>query len=150
MAVVGEACHSLTPFGVGATLEQLGTGGFMAGKPLRPRLVHGMGLTSDFAASEFVGGGSRGASALANGRGLTGSRSAPSLTWSGQIFTETQPWHWDELRAPRTPVREREVSRLSKILGSSTLSGVPGKTPLGVTQSAYYRRTGAVHGDPRW
>lgn len=43
-----DQAHTLTPFGVGATLEQLGSGGFVHGRPTRPVPVHGHGLTHGF------------------------------------------------------------------------------------------------------
>eukprot|EP00930_Biecheleria_cincta_P092677 TRINITY_DN8268_c0_g1_i1.p1 TRINITY_DN8268_c0_g1~~TRINITY_DN8268_c0_g1_i1.p1 ORF type:complete len:188 (+),score=4.62 TRINITY_DN8268_c0_g1_i1:40-603(+) len=159
MAVMGETCHALTPFGVGATLAQLGRGGFIAdNKPKTPQLVHGLGLTNAF--SRPPTGGSRQSSP--GPRSLSASQSAPSirstreslrslsslskttLDWSPQNAT----WQWDNLRSVRSPVRDREVGRVAKLLGASTLHAVPQTTPLGVTQNAYYRRQGLVHGDP--
>ncbi|CAE7578919.1 unnamed protein product, partial [Symbiodinium natans] len=49
MAVIGESCASLTPYGVGATLAQLGRGGLPNDKkPRRPVCIHGLGYTSAF------------------------------------------------------------------------------------------------------
>eukprot|EP00441_Pelagodinium_beii_P017247 CAMPEP_0197659848 /NCGR_PEP_ID=MMETSP1338-20131121/49377_1 /TAXON_ID=43686 ORGANISM="Pelagodinium beii, Strain RCC1491" /NCGR_SAMPLE_ID=MMETSP1338 /ASSEMBLY_ACC=CAM_ASM_000754 /LENGTH=167 /DNA_ID=CAMNT_0043236975 /DNA_START=59 /DNA_END=562 /DNA_ORIENTATION=- len=165
MGTVGETCHALTPFGVGATLAQLHYGGFPTDKkPKRPQPVHGLGLTNTF--SRPPTGGSR---AVSPGpRPLSHSISAPSLRAGSVRSDSSRPysslanttlhwapqdpghWEWDHLRLARTPVRDREVGRMAKILDQSMLHNVPNATPLGVTQNAYYRRRGMVHGDPGW
>ena len=156
MAVVGESCANLTPYGVGATLAQLGCGGLPNDKkPKRPVRIYGLGYTSAFErppTGQSVPPGSPGPR-------LISSHSAPSvrsdessrpsslsktqLYWSPHTFH----WEWDQLRTVRSPVREREVGRIARIMGQSSLSSVPRDTPLGVLQNPYYRRTGLVHGE---
>ncbi|CAE7839633.1 unnamed protein product, partial [Symbiodinium necroappetens] len=75
MAVIGESCASLTPYGVGATLAQLGRGGLPNDrKPRRPVCIYGLGLTSAF--ERPATGQSRPSSP---GPRLTTSRSAASV-----------------------------------------------------------------------
>ncbi|OLP96831.1 hypothetical protein AK812_SmicGene20888 [Symbiodinium microadriaticum] len=156
MAVIGESCASLTPYGVGATLAQLGRGGLPNDrKPRRPVCIYGLGLTSAF--ERPATGQSRPSSP---GPRLTTSRSAasvrsgsdssrpPSSLSRTQLHWTPQPshWEWEHLRSVRSPVREREVGRVAKIMGASALHAIPVNTPLGVMQNPYYRRTGLIHG----
>ncbi|CAE7586835.1 unnamed protein product [Symbiodinium microadriaticum] len=166
MAVIGESCASLTPYGVGATLAQLGRGGLPNDrKPRRPVCIYGLGLTSAFERPveteqpwttsydisiccireiglRFI------AAALlpvANATALV--PGSEQEVWI-QLVRTPQPshWEWEHLRSVRSPVREREVGRVAKIMGASALHAIPVNTPLGVMQNPYYRRTGLIHG----
>ncbi|CAK9014112.1 Uncharacterized protein SCF082_LOCUS12206 [Durusdinium trenchii] len=160
MAVIGESCASLTPYGVGATLAQLGSGGVPNDKkPKRPIRIYGLGYTSAFerpATGQTIPPGSPGPR-------MASSHSAPSirsdsessrppsslsktqLYWSP--MTSHTFWEFDQLRSVRSPVREREVGRIARIMGQSSLSSVPRDTPMGVLKNPYYRRRGLVHGE---
>ncbi|CAK9014110.1 unnamed protein product [Durusdinium trenchii] len=172
MAVIGESCASLTPYGVGATLAQLGSGGVPNDKkPKRPIRIYGLGYTSAFerpATGQTIPPGSPGPR-------MASSHSAPSirsdsessrppsslsktqLYWSGSASYRMKQ---ETLREPqgssvsqarlckvRSPVREREVGRIARIMGQSSLSSVPRDTPMGVLKNPYYRRRGLVHGE---
>mmetsp|Transcript_76063 Transcript_76063/g.163277 ORF Transcript_76063/g.163277 Transcript_76063/m.163277 type:complete len:178 (-) Transcript_76063:120-653(-) len=155
MGSVGDSAATLAPFGVGATLQQLGSGGFLAGRPRAKEAIHGVG---------YVTGGwdGDGARCMTPARpNLAGSRSAPSLPSlsmnpmapAGSTYSSSmtgQPWDWEDLRRPRSVVRGREVNRFSKILAPTSFHGVPDQVPLGLTQNQYYRRQGVAHGSPHW
>eukprot|EP00438_Fugacium_kawagutii_P026528 Skav209487 [mRNA] locus=scaffold1892:178931:180961:+ [translate_table: standard] len=82
MAVVGESCANLTPYGVGATIAQLGSGGLPNDKkPKRPVRIYGLGYTSAFerpTTSQSIPPGSPGPR-------LVSSHSAPSVRSDARI-----------------------------------------------------------------
>mmetsp|Transcript_15201 Transcript_15201/g.40233 ORF Transcript_15201/g.40233 Transcript_15201/m.40233 type:complete len:164 (-) Transcript_15201:69-560(-) len=152
---MSELASTLAPFGIGATLGHLGSGGFPAAKPTRAVPLHGHGLTGGFDLAAAQPG------TLA--RASTSSRSAPSLVGSATYHNHCQvqgasasrcvtpsassvrssaskgPWDWDDLRSERSIRRHREAGRMAKMLGQTALAKVPTHTPMGVTQISYYR-----------
>ncbi|CAL1132180.1 unnamed protein product [Cladocopium goreaui] len=162
MAVVGESCASLTPYGVGATLAQLGSGGLPNDK--KPKRHASLGRATHWSCAETMGTG--------NGADLRTIQytvqkhpetvkafrlEVPDLAWQPRIQHRPNPP--DHLRCQRrsctglpaqrlkaesnslhrscvrSPVREREVVRIARIMGQSSLSSVPRDTPLGVLQN---------------
>merc|ERR1712187_262431 len=155
MAVIGDGLATLTPFGVGGTIEHLATGGHP--HPLSqgpPRRLDGRTMRSS---AGFSAGGGSGRSSPPLSRSssvpswgdLDQTSSTPKMarTWS---TASARQWTWDDLQSVRSNTREREAGRIARFLGKSVLSKVSNDVPLAVTQNAYYRRTGLVHGDHRF
>eukprot|EP00429_Kryptoperidinium_foliaceum_P076910 CAMPEP_0176226212 /NCGR_PEP_ID=MMETSP0121_2-20121125/22148_1 /TAXON_ID=160619 /ORGANISM="Kryptoperidinium foliaceum, Strain CCMP 1326" /LENGTH=166 /DNA_ID=CAMNT_0017565479 /DNA_START=69 /DNA_END=566 /DNA_ORIENTATION=- len=163
-----DLAPTLTPFGIGATIAQLGSGGLPAARPTKPVALHGHGRTGGFEGLTVSALASSKA-CRTSGRSMAFSQSAPSLSYTmPELAARTtgsgwhsplaatrphrahRPWLWDDLRSERSVVRHREVGRVSAMLSKSSHANVADQTPLGVTENAYYRRPGLVHGDTRW
>eukprot|EP00928_Gymnodinium_smaydae_P038275 TRINITY_DN26429_c0_g2_i1.p1 TRINITY_DN26429_c0_g2~~TRINITY_DN26429_c0_g2_i1.p1 ORF type:complete len:206 (-),score=29.11 TRINITY_DN26429_c0_g2_i1:116-661(-) len=173
MAIFGDSVPSLSPFGVGATVEQLARGGYAPeGKPRRLDITTpglrgfwDMGGSDKLASTTSSSGrysskwrlvpstcGCHGSSPplqMMRAQSSPSEFSASKASSSGRLRS-TAParhWEWDDLRSERSTVREREAGRFARVLGNTVLAAVPAGTPLAVTQSAYYRRPGRVHGE---
>lgn len=140
---MSEVNATLVPFGHGATIEHLATGGLVATRPQQARSPHGVGLTGS-----LPGGGPP---TPAPGSPQRRSASTPSLHGKEQRAGtgRSRHWEWDDARSARSTARKREAANLARLLGQTVLSSGPAQVPLGVTKSAHYRRLGLVHGEAR-
>ncbi|CAE7768867.1 unnamed protein product [Symbiodinium pilosum] len=176
MAVIGESCSSLTPYGVGATLAQLGRGGLPNDKkPRRPVRIYGLGCTSaferQFSSIESGNTALKWLSICSIGEivlravltCLMGFVTAPVILVAHAVAlvsaaialgmgapAKCLALVMNDAKAFQVVEDIQNVAtvgRVAKIMGASALHAIPASTPLGVMQNPYYRRTGLVHGE---